>query len=151
MFGELLGDSAPGTSDAARRQAGIASNVLESALSRSLLEPRLVAGSHLNAALTIDAALRRIAGRLSVIRIILNGTVAGAGPGVSATDLRDWRAWIKASNAAILGQAAPAAAGFPLPPRPPLHAPPDDPVADGLTRLARQIELIAGAMPKLEG
>jgi hypothetical protein len=151
VFGELLGDTAPGTSDAARRQAGIASNVLESALSRSLLEPRLVAGSHLNAALTIDAALRRIAGRLSVIRIMLDGKVAGADTGVSAADIRVWRAWITASNAIILGQPAAANAVLQLPSRPPLHAPPDDPVADGLTRLARQIELIAGAIPKLAG
>jgi uncharacterized membrane protein YccC len=151
VFGELLGDTAPGASDAARRQAGIASNGLESALSRSLLEPRLVAGSHLNAALTIDAALRRIAGRLSVIRIMLDGKVVGASPGVSATDIRVWRAWITASNAAILGQAASTGVALQLPSRPPLNAPPDDPVADGLTRLARQLELIAGAMPKLDG
>jgi hypothetical protein len=38
-----------------------------------------------------------------------------------------------------------------LPPRPWLAASTDDPVADGLTRIARQIELIAGAMPKLDG
>jgi uncharacterized membrane protein YccC len=136
-------------SDAARRQAGIASNALESALSRSMLEPRLVAGSHLNAALTIDAALRRIAGRLSVIRILREGELAeGITPRVSADDLAAWRGWFRESSAVIL-RTSPLAATCLLPPRPKLDAPADDPVADGLTRIARQTELIAGAMPKL--
>jgi hypothetical protein len=149
-FGELLGDSPAGTSDGARRQAGIASNTLETALSRSLLEPRLVTGTHLNAALTIDAALRRIAGRLTVVRILLEGRAPGSDTGVGAADLRAWRRWIKDSNAVILGPARPGTDAFPLTPRPPLRTPPDDPVADGLTRIARQLELIAGAMPKLQ-
>jgi uncharacterized membrane protein YccC len=149
VFGELLGEHPSDQSDAARRQAGIASNTLEGALSRSMLEPRLVAGSHLNAALTIDAALRRIAGRLSVVRILREGEEAdGAAPRIPAADLAAWRAWIKTAIATIL--ATPPQAS-PLPPRPRLSAPADDPVADGLTRIARQIELIAGAMPKLDG
>ena len=152
VFGELLGEHASARSDATRRQAGIASNALEAALSRSMLEPRLVAGSHLNATLTIDAALRRIAGRLSVIRILREGEAAdGVTPGVSAADLDAWRAWIKTTNAIILATPPHAPEGCTLPPRPRLTAGPDDPVADGLTRIARQIELIAGAMPKLDG
>ena len=153
VFGELLGENQSERSDAARRQAGIASNALEGALSRSLLEPRLVAGSHLNAALTIDAALRRIAGRLSVIRILREGELAGGAElRVSDADLAEWRAWIKTTNAAILATPPHAhATACPLPPRPRLDAPADDPVADGLTRIARQIELIAGAVIKLDG
>jgi uncharacterized membrane protein YccC len=152
VFGELLGEHMSTRSDAARRQAGIASNTLESALSRSMLEPRLVAGSHLNAALTIDAALRRIAGRLSVIRILREGEIEdGITPRVTAAGLAAWRAWIKTTNAIILETPSHATAACPLPPRPRLDVPADDPVADGLIRIARQIELIAGAMPKLDG
>jgi uncharacterized membrane protein YccC len=152
VFGELLGEHPSEQSNAARRQAGIASNALETALSRGMLEARLVAGSHLNAALTIDAALRRIAGRLSVIRILREGEAAvGAAPRVSADDIAAWRAWIKTANGIILAMQPHAAAACPLPPRPRLNAPADDPVADGLTRIARQIELIGGAMPKLDG
>jgi uncharacterized membrane protein YccC len=152
VFGELLGEHPSARSDATRRQAGIASNALETALSRGMLEPRLIAGSHLNAALTIDAALRRIAGRLSVIRILREGEASdGATPRVSAADLAAWRAWVKAANAIILATPPHAPAASALPPRPRLNAPGEDPVADGLTRIARQIELIAGAMPKLDG
>ncbi len=152
VFGELLGEQPSDQSDATRRQAGIASNNLETALSRSMLEPRLIAGSHLNAALTIDAALRRIAGRLSVIRILREAEVAdGAAPRVTAADLAAWRAWVKTTNAIILATPPHAATPAPLPPRPRLSARSDDPVADGFTRIARQLELIAGAMPRLDG
>jgi uncharacterized membrane protein YccC len=152
VLGEILGEHPSEQSDAARRQAGIASNTLESALSRSMLEPRLVAGSHLNAALTIDAALRRIAGRLSVVRILHEGEAADDSvPAVSVARLGEWRAWIKTANAIILATSPHTTVGRPLPPRPRLDAPADDPVADGLTRIARQIELIAGAIPKLDG
>ena len=147
-LGELLGDTSAADSDAARRQAGIASNALESALSRSMLEPRLVASSHLNAALTIDAALRRLAGRLSVIRV-LREEAADATPSVSAGELQAWRAWIKDSAAILLSDGVAGGIAH-LPPRPALRARQNDPVADGLTRIARQIELIAGAMPKLD-
>lgn len=149
VFAELLREQTSTPSDAARRQAGIASNTLKSALSRGMLEPRLITGSHLDAALTIDAALRRIAGRLSVIRILRAGELAdGVAPSVSAEDLAAWRAWVRESIAVILGT-SPLAADRSLPPRPKLDAPAADPVADGLTRIARQIELVAGAMPKL--
>ena len=151
VFRELLGECHSDVSDDARRQAGIASNALEAALSRSMLEPRLVAGSHLNAALTIDAALRRIAGRLSVVRILREDQKADdVQPRVSAADLAAWRVWIKSATAAILATPAHPPGACPLPPRPRLNAPADDPVADGLTRIARQIELIAGAMPRLD-
>jgi uncharacterized membrane protein YccC len=148
VLGALLGEQTAAQSDAARRQAGIASNTLESALSRSMLEPRLIAGSHLNAALTIDAALRRIAGRLSVVRILREDQ---EGNGVPPADLASWRDWVKTSMAIILSAPTQAAEARQLPPRPGLNAPAEDPVADGLTRIARQIELIAGAMPKLDG
>ena len=152
VLGELLGEQQSPQSDTARRQAGIASNNLESALSRGMLEPRLVTGTHLNAALTIDAALRRIAGRLSVIRFLRESDAAEGGePRVSAADLKAWRKWIRDSNAIILDPAPPEREVSTLQTRPALHTPADDPVADGLIRVARQLELIAGAMPKLEG
>jgi hypothetical protein len=150
-FDDLLHAKASGAADAARRQAGIASNALESALSHSLLEPRLVTSRHLNAALTIDAALRRIAGRLAVIRFLRAEDATNGGTAVTVPDLEAWRTWIRQSLGLILGDRPDGAEGFRLPPRPPLRAAADDPVADGLTRIARQIEMIAGAMPKLEG
>jgi uncharacterized membrane protein YccC len=147
---EMLGEGTAKTWDACRRQAGIASNALESALSRSILEPRLISGSHLNAALTIDAALRRIMGRLTVIRVCSTADAADAGPAmIGADELRQWRIWFAACAELVLKEAPAQREPIALPPRPPLSGPSDDPIADSLTRIARQIELIAGAMPRL--
>ncbi len=147
---EMLEESAAQPWDNGRRQAGIASNALESALSRSILEPRLISGSHLNAALTIDAALRRIVGRLTVMRVCWAGDRTEAGSSaVSADTLRQWRQWFADCADRVLGQAVMPRGQINLPPRPPLSAPAGDPIADSLTRIARQVELIAGAMPKL--
>lgn len=150
VLGELLGEGSATASDAARRQAGLASNTLESALSRGMLEPRLVPGRHLNAALTIDAALRRISGRLAVMRVTLADADADAPQTVSVETFRLWRDWIAQCAAQVLNQPPGSHLPVALPPRPPLYAPADDPMADGLTRIGRQIELIAGAVPKLE-
>lgn len=147
---QMLGEDDGANWDNGRRQAGIASNTLESALSRSLLEPRLVSGNHVNAALTIDAALRRIMGRLTVLRVSWKSETAEdrAAP-VKPEALRQWRQWCATCAARVLDFAPGRAGDIILPPRPALDAPADEPVADSLRRIARQIELIAGAMPKL--
>jgi uncharacterized membrane protein YccC len=154
VLAELLGEGSAAASDAARRQAGLASNTLESALSRGMLEPRLVPGRHLNAALTIDAALRRVSGRLTVMRVTLAAAAAEAGvksgQNISADTLRPWRMWIGQCADRILHQPSGSHLPVDLPSRPPLYGPADHPMADALTRIGRQIELIAGAVPKLE-
>ena len=149
-LGLMLGDSDMAHWDSGRRQCGITSNTLESALSRSMLEPRLISGSHVNAALTIDAALRRIMGRSTVLRVSWSAeTAEGKPPPVAVETIRQWRQWCADCAARILDDGPGRVASLSLPPRPALDAPPDEPVADSLRRIARQIELIAGAMPKL--
>jgi hypothetical protein len=86
-----------------------------------------------------------------VVRILAESEAARTTPGVGPADLRAWRDWITESNAIILGDRPPGAPTVRLPPRPPLPPQPEDPVADGLTRIARQLEMIAGAMPRLDG
>ena len=149
-FAEMLGESDGKAWDSARRQAGIASNALESALSRSMLEPRLVSGGHVNAALTIDAALRRIMGRLTVLRASWAGGQAADLPDAITPDaIRQWRQWCADCAGRVLNPETAGAMEITLRPRPSLVARDDEPVADSLRRIARQIELIAGAMPKL--
>ncbi len=121
VFAALLdGTAAP---DAARRAAGMASNNLEAALSRSLLEPHRGGDAAIERGAVADAALRRIAGRLSVLAVD-----RPAIPPDGREIWRDWQDWLVASLAR--GAAAP---------RPPL---PEGPGAEALTRLARQVELI---------
>ncbi len=82
----LLGETGPDAAERARRAAGVASNALEASLQRALLEPRRgSAAERLEAALTVDAALRRVAGRLSALH--LSGRPAGARDSVA------WREW----------------------------------------------------------
>ncbi|GAB0115225.1 FUSC family protein [Acidisoma sp. C75] len=144
VLGELLGEGSAAQSDAIRREAGIASNSLESALSRSMLEPRLVPNRHLNAALTIDAALRRISGRLTVLRVVWP---AGT-PAPPALAL--WRRWAVDSLAGMLSHPPGSRLAPVLAPRPRFEEQVPAPVADALLRLSRQIELIAGTLPKLD-
>jgi uncharacterized membrane protein YccC len=65
----LAGNAPVGTVDAARRAAGVASNSLEASISRALTEPGATGRDRLEAALVIDAALRRCAGRLSAMQL----------------------------------------------------------------------------------
>ena len=65
----LLGEGSPAKVQQARRAAGIASNNAEASLQRALLEPARGDTARLQAALTIDAALRRIAGRVSALQV----------------------------------------------------------------------------------
>ncbi len=125
----LLGEAAPGTLDAARRAAGVASNNLEASLSRALQEPRRAARAGLEAVMTVDAALRRLAGRLSALQHD-PALAGGAGPDA----LRTWRTWLAGCFTAL-------AEGTPLPD--------GAPAAEGmgpLVRIARQMELMDGAL-----
>lgn len=131
----LLGNVAAAVVERARRAAGMASNNAEASLQRLLLEPARNNSSRLEAALAIDAALRRIAGRVSALQI---------GAAVHPHDRaawEGWRDWIATTTGLLArGEAA-------LPPRPDL--PRGDLDADALVRIARQIELSAGAMARL--
>ena len=133
-IGALLGELAGAEVERARRAAGIASNNLEASLQRALLEPRGAADPKLAAALTVDAALRRMAGRISLLQL-------ERGKRADPAAWRAWRDWIGLSGQCL------AEGGAALPPRP---APPQgDPLADALTRIARQMEIVAGALARI--
>lgn len=121
------GATMPAALENVRRAAGLASNNLEAALSRALQEPRSEARAEAETALVVDAALRRLAGRL----LALQHDPAQAGS--DRTLLAAWRAWLTDAFAAV-------AAAQPLPAQPPER---DHPA---LGRMARQMALIAGAM-----
>ena len=123
----LLGTGTNAAVDQARRTAGVASNNLETSISRALAEPRHSQRAELPAAMVTDAALRRMAGRLSALQMDPHHA-----DGVSPEALARWRAWIGDSLRQI-------AAGNPVTtPRPEGRAP------DALLRIARQIELLDG-------
>jgi uncharacterized membrane protein YccC len=129
----LLGEATEAIVSAARRAAGIASNNLEATLQRALLEPGGNQGQ-LAAALTIDAALRRMAGRITALHLAET----------ARHDTMTWRAWAGWIEAATtrLAERKPV-----LPPRPPL--PEGDPQSESLARIARQLEVAAGAVGRL--
>ncbi len=121
VFAALLeGGPAP---DAARRAAGLASNNLEASLARALLEPHKGRDRVIERGAIVDAALRRLAGRLSVLALDRPAVTAEERPLWEA-----WAGWLAASLAGATGKrpALPGGAG-----------------AETLTRLARQAELIA--------
>jgi uncharacterized membrane protein YccC len=131
----LIGEGTPQDVEQARREAGMASNNAEASLQRALMEPRRDRDGRLEAALTVDAALRRIAGRLSALQ------VDGANASHDAAAWRPWRDWIDAGTATLTR------GGGALPPRPKL--PPGDQHALALARIAGQLELAAGALQRL--
>lgn len=124
-----------GEVDQARRAAGLASNNAEASISRALLEPGTGARDRLEAAMVIDAALRRFAGRLSAMQ--LDPTLGAA---FAPEVWRSWRGWIAGSMQAL------ATGGTALSPRP---AAADGPRFDALNRIARQIELMAGTLERI--
>jgi uncharacterized membrane protein YccC len=120
-----------------RRAAGMATNNMEASLSRALLEPGQLSGERLEAAMVIDAALRRMAGRLAAMQIDPD-----LGAALPAATWAAWRDWIVASARALEAGARPPG------PRPPLGK--DGGAAgEALSRIARQIELMAGALGRL--
>jgi len=130
-LGFLLNEVPAEAVDAARREAGVASNTLEAAINRALIEQ---GGRRdmLEAVLVVDAALRRCAGSLSAMQF-------GTGPRspASADSLRTWRAWIGGAMRDLAnGQTE-------LKPLPGVTD------VEGIRRLAGQIELIGGAMGRL--
>lgn len=127
----LLGEAPSGSADRARRAAGLASNNLETSLSRALQEPGHASRAELQVAMVADAALRRVAGRLAALQ---------HSPGLAGSaEIETWRTWLATSFAALKS-------GVP----PPADAPID--ADDGpLGRIARQVSLIDGAMRQTTG
>jgi hypothetical protein len=62
-FSMLLGETTDARLGQARRAAGVTSNALEALITRALLEPGKQNRDPLEAAMVVDAALRRCAGR----------------------------------------------------------------------------------------
>jgi uncharacterized membrane protein YccC len=133
----LLGEADADDAERARRAAGLSTNNIEASVSRAMLEPGNAAAERLEAAMVIDAALRRFAGRLSAMQ--LDPALPAS---FGAETLRQWRDWIGGSMRALAaGQAK-------LAPRPPLA---DGPRAEALRRIARQIELMAAVVDRAVG
>ena len=126
---ELLGEGGTAATEAARRGAGVATNNLEASLARALQEPRRSQRRRLQAAMVVDATLRRIAGQLSALRHDPTARAA-----LDAAAWGRWRDWIAAALVAAAEGGVPAAA------RPEGAAP------DPLSRIARQVELLEGAL-----
>ena len=129
----LLGDASDSQVDAARRVAGMTSNNLEATLQRALLEPG-GGNAMLAAVLTIDAALRRMAGRVTALQLAESARHDPA-------PWREWGDWIEQATACLAERRAD------LPPRPRL--PEGDPQAESLARIGRQLEISAGTINRL--
>ena len=128
----ILGEASDEDVQQVRRAAGLASNNVEASLQRILLEPH--SDVDVEPALTIDASLRRMAGRLSALQL-------DPGADHDPTLWHRWRDWIDAAMSRL------AQGDTDLPKRPDL--PPGDRQSDALVRIARQIELAAGALRRL--
>ncbi len=86
--------------------------------------------------MVIDAALRRLAGRLSAMQLD-----PGLGAAFAPVTWRRWRGWIGGSLQSLsTGVTA-------IEPRPPL---PHNPRADALGRIGRQIELMAVTIERVK-
>jgi uncharacterized membrane protein YccC len=132
-FSVLLHEATEASLGPARRAAGVTTNALEALITRALLEPGNKNRDALEAAMVVDAALRRCAGRLATLQH--DPGIASNTPGET---LRRWRDWIAASMRLL------ASGQTDLPPRPTEIDNVD------LGRIARQIELMAGAMERLQ-
>jgi uncharacterized membrane protein YccC len=129
IFALMLKQAAPATADQARRGAGMSSNNLEASLSRALQEPGRGERKRLEAALTVDATLRRIAGRLSALQ-------HDPPQGVDAATWHIWRDWCATSLQALAQREAITA------PRPPAGT------HEALDRIGLQVELLDGALSR---
>jgi uncharacterized membrane protein YccC len=132
VLSQLVGQDSDAVAERARREAGIALNELEASISRALAEPAGRSPPVLDAAMTIDALLRRNAGRSTAI--MLDPTTAAALP---PSAWQAWRDWIARSSLAL------AAGATQLEARP-------VPANESVARMARQFELIAGALQQAE-
>ena len=129
----LGGDEPAADAARARRECGVAINSLEASIGRALIEPAQRPRAPLQAAMLIDAALRRCAGRATAI--MLDPTMRTAMPQPA---WRSWRDWIARSSTSL------AAGVTQLEPRP-------TPAIEAVSRIGRQFELIAGALERLPG
>eukprot|EP01037_Dinobryon_pediforme_P013714 gene13714-13831_t len=136
-IGLLLRENPAGLVEQRRRAAGLTSNNVEASVARALLEPRGSQSDRLEAAMVIDAALRRMAGRLTAMQH--DPGQPGAMP-VEAW--QDWRRWLSVSLGGL------AAGGTALEPHPALE---EGPHTVALGRIARQVELIAGTIERIRG
>jgi uncharacterized membrane protein YccC len=132
-FAFLLGEATISRLGQTRRAAGVATNALEALITRAMLEPGANNRDPLEAAIVIDAALRRYAGRVATLQYDV--TLATELPRAS---LAVWRDWIDQSMRRL------SAGRTDLAPRP------AEAETDALARIARQIELMSGAMVRLE-
>jgi len=130
-YSVLLGE-APDTRPAARSAAGVASNALEALITRALLQPGGGKRDRLEAAMVVDAALRRFAGRL--VSLQHDPTLVANLP---REMLRGWRDWMREATQRL------ASGRSDLPPRP------TGPETDAMRHIARQMELMAGVMVRL--
>ncbi len=133
VLSNLLGEQPVAPVGRIRREAGIASNSLEASINRALAERAPGVRAALEAAMVIDAALRRCAGRVTAI--MLDPAMRTALPQPA---WRAWRDWIAQSTAAL------ASGGTRLVARP-VSA------TESVVRIGRQLELIAGALERLPG
>ncbi|MFO1156966.1 MAG: FUSC family protein [Rhodospirillales bacterium] len=128
----MLGEAGEKAVQAARRSAGVAANNLEASLSRAMQEPRRRQRDWLEAAMVVDATLRRIGGRLAVLQ-----HEAWSREALDPDAWRSWRSWIGGTLDAF-------AAGEPAPPPRPEGA-----SLESLSRIARQIELLQPPLTRL--
>ncbi|MFT8243890.1 FUSC family protein [Roseomonas sp. BN140053] len=129
----LAGEAAAAeATEAARREAGMATNNLEASLSRALQEPGQGRRAEVEAAMVVDAGLRRIAGRLSAL--------GHDAPARTALDPAGWRRWADWAAGALAGLAG--GAGGPV-------ARPEDAPAEPLARIARQIEMLEAPLRRV--
>jgi uncharacterized membrane protein YccC len=131
-FSQLLGEISSTALDQARRAAGVTTNSLEALITRALLEPGNRKRDALEAAMVVDAALRRCAGRLATLQ-----HDPGLASDTPAETLRVWRDWVGTCMRRL------ASGDTDLPPRP------GGTEHEALVRIARQIELMAGAVRRL--
>ena len=113
-------EAAPAQATIARRAAGRATLELEASLSRALLESSRSA-VRLQSALSVDAAIRRLAGLVTALHL-------------AASLPAPWRAWAGAALRALADGREP--------------PPPPEGADDNLARLTRQIGLIGGALAR---
>lgn len=125
VFAALLGQEEWSTVEPFRRAAGLASNNLEASIARALAEPHGKHEQSLLKAAATDAAMRRLAGRLSLLAV--------ERPKIPVPDQPLWKAWETWLQTALQQHK--------LNPRPEL---PEGLGAEDLLRIVRQVELMTG-------
>jgi hypothetical protein len=133
VLSTAIGD-APAGVDPARSMAGMASNNLEASIARALQEPRrdLGASAQLDVAMVVDAALHRMAGRLSLLALEPN-----ARGGMTEAAWQRWREWLESALDTLQRG------------RTEIAIRPSDKPTEALGRIARQIDVLQGAIGRL--